>query len=474
MRRKSKIVATLGPACSSPEMIRRLIRAGVDVFRLNFSHGSVSWHQARVREIRSASRQMQLPVGIMQDLQGPKIRTGSLIGGAPIELRRGQRLIITTRNIPGSEGVISTNYRHLTHDVKRRNRILLSDGLIELRVRHVRSNEVECDVVNGGALREHQGINLPDIKVRAPSLTEKDLEDLKFAVSQKLDFIALSFVRSARNVEDLRRILRREKAEISIIAKLEKPESIENLDGILDAADGVMVARGDLGVEIAPEKVPTLQKKIIMAASRKGKIVITATQMLESMISNPHPTRAEASDVANAVFDGTDAVMLSAETAVGRYPVKAVEMMVRIIVEAEKVPVPSHFFHTQSEVRRTGFPDAICEAAYHASNFVKARYIIAFTQSGATANLIAKYRPNSEILTFTPHQKVVRRLKLTWGVTPMRMREISNVDELIGELEKELLLRKLAEKGDRLAILTGAPLLERGRTSLLKLHQISG
>jgi pyruvate kinase len=233
-----------------------------------------------------------------------------------------------------------------------------------------------------------------------------------------------------------------------------------------------MVARGDLGVEIAPEKVPTLQKRIIFEASRKGKIVITATQMLESMVSNPHPTRAEASDVANAVFDGTDALMLSAETAVGSYPVKAVEMMSRIILEAEKVPVPSQFFRTQGEVRRTGFPDAICEAAYHASKFVGARYIIAFTQSGATANLIAKYRPTSEILTFTPHQKVVRRLKLTWGVTPMRMREISNVDELIGELEAELLSRKLAVRGDRLAILTGAPILEKGHTSLLKLHQI--
>jgi pyruvate kinase len=472
--RKAKIIATVGPACNSEEALLKLVSIGVDVFRLNFSHATREAHRQNAARVREASRKLGIPVAIMQDLQGPKIRTGLNKGGKPIELVDGRQVAITNRNIPGTASMISTNYRRLPQDVSRGTRILLSDGLIELRVLRVRAGEVLCEVVHGGLLGEHKGMNLPAVKVSAPSLTPKDLEDLQLAVEEDFDFIALSFARSARNIQDLRKQLRLRKAEIPIIAKLETPEAIENLSEILESADGVMVARGDLGVEIAPEKVPTLQKQIIMEASRKGKIVITATQMLESMIFNPNPTRAEASDVANAIFDGTDAVMLSAETAVGSFPVQAVEMMARIIHEAEKVPAPSHFFHAQSQVHRTGFPDAICEAAYHASKFVQARYIIAFTQSGATANLIAKYRPASEVLSFTPHQKVVRRLKLTWGVRPMQMREISNVDELITLLETELLTRKLAQKGDRLAILTGAPIVERGHTSLLKLHEVGG
>jgi pyruvate kinase len=475
MRRKTKIIATVGPACSSPEMLRKLIRAGVDVFRLNFSHGTHETHRQVATHIREISKELQTAAGIMQDLQGPKIRTGRTERGKPIELKAGTRLVITTRrHVIGNKKLISTNYHHLPRDVKRGNRILLSDGLIELRVQRVGNHEVECDVINGGLLGEHKGINLPGIKVTAPSLSEKDKKDLEFAVQEKLDFIALSFVRSSRNVTDLRRQLRRRKADIPIIAKLEKPESIENLNSILSAADGAMVARGDLGVEISPEKVPLIQKQIIYEASRQGKIAITATQMLESMMINPRPSRAEASDVANAIFDGTDAVMLSGETATGNFPVEAVEMMSRIILEAETAPVPSHFFHSQSEARRDTFPDAICEAAYHASKFVRARYIIAFTQTGATANLLAKYRPDSHILVFTPHAAVVRRLTLTWGVTPMQMREISNVDELIRGLEAELVKRNLAHKGDRLAILTGAPIIERGHTSLLKLHEVGG
>ncbi|HEY2933461.1 MAG TPA: pyruvate kinase [Acidobacteriota bacterium] len=474
MRRKTKIVATVGPSCSSPQMLQKLVRAGVDVFRLNFSHGTHQSHKAVVNHIRAVSRQLESPVAIMQDLQGPKIRTGATEGGRPIELKAGRRLIITTRKVVGNASIVSTNYKRLPHDVRPGKRILLSDGLIELRVRKSGAHEVVCDVINGGLLGEHKGINLPGIKVTAPSLTRKDKEDILFAVRERLDFIALSFVRSARNIHDLRRLLQKHDTDIPVVAKLEKPQSIENLDEILNASDVVMVARGDLGVEIYPEKVPGIQKRIILEASRTGKLVITATQMLESMVNNPRPTRAEASDVANAIFDGTDAVMLSAETATGNYPIKAVEMMARIIQEAEKTPALSHFFHAQSPIRRTTFPDAICEAAYHASHFINAKYIVAFTQSGVTANLIAKYRPASHILTFTPHEPVVRRLMLTWGVTPIRMREISNVDELILALESELVTRRLAKKGDRLAILTGAPLIEKGHTSLLKLHQIGG
>src|SRR5713226_8887610 len=333
--RHSKIVCTIGPASRSPRTIDRLLRAGMDVARLNFSHGSHANHAESIAMLRTAATHIHKPIAILADLQGPKIRTGPLAGAMPVLLRTGQKFVITTARVLGDSTRVSTVFRPLPREVHRGDRILLSDGLIELRVERVRGGEVVCTVVNGGALGEHKGINLPGVKLRVPAMTPKDREDLVFALKQGADYIAVSFVRRPEDVLLAKQLIRRAGKDTPVIAKLEKPEAIENLDGILRAADGVMVARGDLGVEMSPERVPVVQKTVIARAREFRRPVITATQMLESMTENPRPTRAETSDVANAIFDGSDAVMLSAETASGKYPVEAVGMMARIIEEAE-------------------------------------------------------------------------------------------------------------------------------------------
>jgi len=333
--RHSKIVCTIGPASSSVRVIERLLRAGMDVARLNFSHGTHGEHVARIAMLRDAAMKQQKPIAILGDLQGPKIRTGPLANKTPVELKTGQRFVITTAKVIGDANRVSTIFRPLPREVHRGNRILLSDGLIELRVMQVRGHEVICEVVNGGLLGEHKGINLPGVQLRVPALTAKDRADLAFALKEGVNYVAVSFVRHAEDVVMAKNLIRRAGADTPVIAKLEKPEAIENLDAILRVADGVMVARGDLGVEMNPERVPVVQKMIIARAREARRPVITATQMLESMTQNPRPTRAEASDVANAIFDGSDAVMLSAETASGKYPVESVSMMARIIEEAE-------------------------------------------------------------------------------------------------------------------------------------------
>ena len=360
--RHSKIVCTIGPASSSPRIIERLMRAGMDVARLNFSHGKHEDHAHSIATLRAAAIEHEKPIALIADLQGPKIRTGPLAGGTPVTLRAGQRFVITTARVPGDANCVSTTFRPLPREVHRGNRILLSDGLIELRVEKVRGQEVICEVVNGGALGQHKGINLPGIQLRVPALTSKDRKDLAFALTQDVNYIAVSFVRHPEDVVLAKNLIRRAGKDTPVIAKLEKPEAIENLDAILRVADGVMVARGDLGVEMNPERVPVVQKMIITRAREARRPVITATQMLESMTQNPRPTRAEASDVANAIFDGSDAVMLSAETASGKYPVEAVAMMARIIEEAEaqyhriSPSVPARETQSRRDRRRTGVP----------------------------------------------------------------------------------------------------------------------
>lgn len=471
--RRAKIVATIGPASQSHEMLQKLIQAGMDVARLNFSHGDHESHGKTIINIRELSEELETPVAIMQDLQGVKIRTGGLENGTPVELFAAERFIITNEPIKGNKDKVSTSYHAFPQDVKAGDRILLSDGLIELVALTTSPSEVECEVVTGGILAENQGINLPRVKISAPALTEKDLKDLEFGIEQQIDYIALSFIRRPDDVVELKEKLAEKKRDTPVIAKLEKPLAIENLETILQVCDGVMVARGDLGVEMPPEKVPAIQKRVIERANKNGKTVITATQMLESMIHNPRPTRAEASDVANAVFDGTDALMLSGETAKGRFAVQSVEMMAKIIIEAERLE--TQFRRVLSRDSETlSVPEAVCDAAYHASKVIKARAIVAFTQSGSTARLISRYRPTADILGFTPHPHMVNRMALYWGVQPMCMREIANVDELIQELEKLLLERKLVQKGDNLIILTGAPIVEKGHTSLMKLHTVKG
>jgi len=465
---KARIIATVGPASQSPEILAELLLQGVDVFRLNFSHGNHEWHGLMIDEIRNQSRQIGRPVAILQDLQGIKIRTGS-VEPDPVVLLTGQSLQLTTESVLGDAEQVSISYPDLPNDVSAGDEILLSDGQIQLRVVATTRTSIECSVLSGGRLVSNQGVNVPGVSVSAPPLTEKDRADLLFGIRKDVDYIALSFVQNANDVSELRAFLDQVDADIPIIAKLEKPSSIENLEGILERADGVMVARGDLGVEMSPEKVPMIQKRVIAEANRCGKLVITATQMLESMIRSPRPTRAEASDVANAVLDGTDAVMLSGETATGKYPVDAVRMMSKIVAQAETYDVVSPYFE---QVDDLSFPQTICISAYHASRAIAAKGIVAFTQSGSTARMISKYRPPVQIWGITPHTRIARRLMLYPGVQTVLMREIGNVDELITELEDVLIERGLVEPGDKLVILTGAPILERGNTNLMKLHTV--
>jgi len=492
--RRTRIVCTLGPATTSEERIEALLRAGMDVARLNFSHGDYATHGAAIARVRAVAARLGVPVAILQDLQGPKIRTGALAGGASVTLREGQTFTITTRPIVGtSEGVAAT-YDALPQDVKPGDRILLSDGALELRVRDVQGQDVVCEVVHGGTLAEHQGINLPGVAISAPALTEKDRADLLFGVGQRVDYIALSFVRRPDDLLEAKRLIAdalratpappdqprlpeglhptayAAEATIPVIAKLEKPEAvapIERLDAILAAADGVMVARGDLGVELPLEQVPMIQKQVIARASAYGLPVITATQMLESMVNSPRPTRAEASDVANAILDGTDAVMLSAETAVGAYPVEAVQVMARIALATEAA---SRFVAPHRE--RASDAHAVSNAAHTLAREAGAKLIVVFTRTGASAQLISKERPSMPIVAFTPSETVYRRLALWWGVIPRLSALLGTTEELIAWADAALQHEGWAQPGDDVVIMGGMPIAGQARTNFVKLHRV--
>jgi len=450
-------------------MIDRLLRAGMDVARLNFSHGTHEQHAHTIATLRAASVKHEKPIAILADLQGPKIRTGALAGGGLVQLRSGQTFVITTRRILGDSTRVNTTFTPLPREVHRGDRILLSDGLIELLVRQVKATDVICEVVNGGALGENKGINLPGVKVRVPALTPKDRDDLAFALKQGADYIAVSFVRRPEDVLLAKRLIRRLKKDTPVIAKLEKPEAIERLDEILRASDGVMVARGDLGVEMSPERVPVVQKMIIAKAREFRRPVITATQMLESMTENPRPTRAEASDVANAIFDGSDAVMLSAETATGKYPVEAVGMMARIIEEAED---SVHEFARPAHQERLKVPETVAELICHASRELHMKVIAVFTHSGFTARLVSRYRPLVPIIAFSPEMATRRRLALIWGVRPRNIVNVRNIDGLAAVAEKRLLEEGHVRKGDVVGIVAGTPMGIRGTTNFMKFHVI--
>jgi pyruvate kinase len=469
--RHSKIVCTIGPACSTPQMIRRLLQAGMDVARLNFSHGTHAEHAQNIVTLRAAAVEAEKPIAILADLQGPKIRTGPLAGSRPVMLRTGQRFVITTAKVLGDTTRVSTVFRPLPREVHRGDRILLSDGLIELRVEQVRGPEVICEVINGGALGEHKGINLPGIKLRVPALTPKDREDLAFALKHGANYIAVSFVRRPEDVLLAKSLIRRAGKNTPVIAKLEKPEAIENLDAILRAADGVMVARGDLGVEMNPERVPVVQKQIISRARHFRRPVITATQMLESMTENPRPTRAEASDVANAIFDGSDAVMLSAETASGKYPIEAVSMMAKIIAEAEasdwKTP-------PRVPLEKLKIAETVAELVCHASHELHMKLIAVFTHSGFTARLVSCYRPTVPIIAFSPEADTRRRMALIWGVMPRHIPDVRKIDGLAAVAEKRLLEERLVRKGDVIGIVAGTPMGIRGTTNFMKFHVVGG
>lgn len=471
-QRRAKIVCTMGPACSTEAALRDLLRAGMDVARLNFSHGTHEEHGRMIRRLRRVAQAVKRPLCILQDLQGPKIRTGRLKHGQQVLLKAAAALTITPRDVPGTATLLSTTFPSLAQEVQPGERILLADGLIELRVKRVRGADVECEVVNGGLLGEHKGINLPGAAIRVPALTQKDIQDLKFGLKHGVDVVAVSFVRTAEDVRVARRLIASQGADVPVIAKLEKPQAIDHLEEIFDECDGVMVARGDLGVEMPPETVPVIQKHIIRRAAEWRKPVITATQMLESMIEHPRPTRAEASDVANAIFDGTDAAMLSAETATGKYPREAVAMMDRIIRETEA--------HMQAwtplrrrERRQLSIAETICESVAHAAQDLEMRAIAVFTETGATARLISKYRPGAEVYAFSVRPAVCHRNNLLWGVRPVATPRALGVEEMVRTAEQELLRRKAVAPGDIVGVVAGTR-MAAGSTNFMRLHVVGG
>ncbi len=469
--RRAKIVCTIGPACDSEECIRDLMNLGMDVARLNFSHGTHAEHARRIRRLRRAARSLKRTVCILQDLQGPKIRTGRLKNGKPVELETGSILTITPRKVAGTASLISTDFAGLAREVEPGSRVLLSDGRIELRVRAVQGDEVECEVRNGGALAENQGINLPGAAVSIPALTEKDKLDLQFGLAHGVDVVALSFVRSADDLHLAKGLMREYGKSVPIIAKLEKPQAIERLEEILEVANGVMIARGDLGVELPPEQVPIIQKRVIHRAAVWRRPVITATQMLESMTENPRPTRAEASDVANAIFDGTDVVMLSGETASGRYPREAVAMMVRIIVEAESSMAQMRPAPRRRENHRYSVAETICESIAHAAEDLHMGAIAVFTESGNTARMLSKHRPKAVIYAFSRRPEVCNRMNSLWGVHPIHKNKWESAEAMVKTAEHELIRRGLLRAGDVLGLVAGTRLIE-GATNFMRLHTV--
>jgi pyruvate kinase len=466
-RRRAKIVCTIGPSCNSEEMIRQLMQSGMDVARLNFSHGVHEDHAAVIQRLRKVAIELDRTICILQDLQGPKIRTGRLMDRIPIALQKGQTVTITSRDVMGTSDVIATTYQDLANDVKPGEHILLSDGRIELVVQQARGGDVICEVLNGGMLGEHQGINLPGTNVRIPSLTPKDEVDLEFGLQHAVDAVAISFVRTAEDVLRARRAITSRGFDVPLVAKLEKPQAIDHLDSILEAANAVMVARGDLGVEVAPEKVPLIQKHVIRRALDFRRPVITATQMLESMTESPRPTRAEASDVANAVFDGTDAVMLSGETAVGKYPREAVEMMARIVTEAERDPLPP-LLPQHRQGKHLSIAETICESMAHAAEHLDLRAIAVFTETATTARMLSKYRPDAGIYAFTQSEAVCNRMNLLWGVTPVRCPANLSVELMAEFAARELMRMGVLSPGDVFGLIAGTT-QTAGATNFLRL-----
>jgi len=470
--RRAKIISTIGPACASESAMRDLLRLGMDIARINFSHGTHEDHAHNIQRLRRAAQREGRTICILQDLQGPKIRTGMLDQRKPVFLKSGSIVTITPDEVPGNETRISTTFPDLARELTPGARILLSDGLIELRVRTIRGKDVLCDVINGGLLGEHKGINLPGIALSIPALTPKDRKDLEFGLKHGVDAVALSFVRTSADVTEVKQIIASHTSEVPVIAKLEKPQAIDHLEEILEASDGVMVARGDLGVEMAPEKVPVIQKHVIRRAAVWRKPVITATQMLESMIENPRPTRAEASDVANAIFDGTDAVMLSAETATGKYPRESVEIMSRIVIEAECNTADLGQVRRRRERHGLSVAETICESIAHAAEDLPMGAIAIFTETGNTARMISKFRPPAPIYAFAHVESVVHRMNLYWGVHPVRCRQARSAEQMVIMAEQDLVRRGVLQPKDVLGVVAGTRQAS-GSTNLMRLHIVT-
>ncbi len=465
--RRTKIVCTIGPASNSPEMLDRLIRAGMNAARLNFSHGTHEEHAVVVKAVRAASQRAGCPIMILQDLCGPKIRVG-LIANGPIILKPGAEFVLTSRDVPGNEHEVSLDYKDLPNDVQPGDALLLSDGALEVDVVKTDGHDILCRVIVGGPLSSHKGVNLPSRTITAPILSEKDRNDLEFGIAQGVDCVAVSFVRSVEDVRAVRQVMQEKGVEIPIIAKIEKHEALDNLDDILAAVNGIMVARGDLSVELPMEKVPRIQKMLIAKTNRAGKPVITATQMLLSMVNSPRPTRAEVADVANAVLDGTDAVMLSEESAMGKYPVETVASMAKIAEEAE-VGYPYDTWLQRvhsSELLETS--EAVADAAVDLAKDLRAAAIVTCTENGSTATLVAKYRPACPIIATTPVESTYHRLALTWGVVPIRVAGAKDTDQMVAQAMEAALKTGLIRHGQKVVLTAGAAVGGHGTTNLVR------
>lgn len=469
-----KIICTVGPASREVDTLTAIAEAGMNVARLNMSHGTHEYHNGTIERVRTVSERLDKPIAILADLQGPKLRVGKMQeGGVPLE--EGEELVLTTDDIIGEPGRVPVQYSELPQAVEPGHRILLDDGMLELEVVETSATEIKTRVIIGGVLKDSKGVNLPDGSPNIPALTEKDLEDVRFALSHQVDWIALSFVRSAAEVLQLKEIIHEYSTfgrTTPVIAKIEKPEAIENIDAIIQAADGIMVARGDLGIETSPETVPTVQKMIINKCHRAARPVITATQMLDSMIRNPRPTRAEASDVANAVLDGSDAIMLSGETAAGSYPVESVNTMVKIAREAEKVRKATNITVTHEKPTIFTASGAICHAAMQTAEDVKAKAIVAPSVSGATARLIAAFRPDVPLVAVTPSPMVQRRLCLYWGTYPLLTQRLSNTDEVVTDAIAVAQKHGYVSEGDTVVLTAGVVGSVRSATNLMMIRTI--
>ncbi len=471
LSRRTKIVATIGPASSSKDILEEMIQAGMNVARLNFSHGSYDDHARMIALLREVSHKHDTPITLLQDLQGPKIRVGNLPNG-PIQLQEGTLVnLVPLAAADAIADAIGIDYPYLADEAEPGMQILLDDGLLELKVERVDTPKVSCRVIQGGPLKSRKGVNLPDLNLRLPSLTEKDQQDVDFGVSQGVDILSLSFVRQAEDILALKRLLSEKGADdIPVLAKIEKPQAIENLESILDAADAIMVARGDLGVEMRTEKVPMLQKHIIRQCNYRSIPVITATQMLDSMIHNPRPTRAEASDVANAIIDGTDAVMLSGESAVGSFPIRAVAMLARIASDVEK---DLHFVNDPADLDDE--THALSEALNVIDKTLKLKYIVSFTETGYTATIASGERPTAPVVAFTPNERVYHWMNLIWGVQPILLKSLPmSFEAMVSESESALLKRRMVEPGDKLLIMGGIPANTPKGTNFVKIHTVKG
>lgn len=471
--KKTKIVCTIGPASEKEEILRELFLKGLNVTRLNFSHGTHEEHQKRIDTIKRIREELKLPIGIMLDTKGPEIRLGNFKEDM-VELEDGDFFTLTTKDILGDKSIVSVSYEELTKDVKKGDRILIDDGLVELEVFEIVSDtDVKCTILNGGTLKDHKGVNIPNVSINLPAVTEKDIEDIKFGIRNDIDFIAASFIRKAEDVLEIRKVLEENVGEhIDIIAKIENQEGVDNIDEIIKASDGIMVARGDLGVEIETEEIPLIQKQIIKKCNIAGKPVITATQMLDSMMRNPRPTRAEVTDVANAILDGTDSIMLSGETAAGKYPVESVKTMHDIATRTETSSEYLEMLKFKSVDKNISTTNAISKATCATAEDLEASAIITATSSGYTSKAISKFRPKAPIIAATTTEKVMRKLSLVWGVYPVLSLKSDVTDEVIDRSIHSAMEKGFIKEGDLIIITAGIPVGVSGTTNLIKVHTV--